>query len=65
MALFHSFPSYEYVASITVLGSSSVIDKSKFKEKQMEYTFPVALFPASISSILEYEDLLLLIHVLL
>jgi hypothetical protein len=33
MAFFQSFPSYESTASLTVLGSSSVIDKEKFEQK--------------------------------
>jgi hypothetical protein len=65
MALFHRFPSYESTASLTILGSSLVIDKEKFERNQMEYTFQVAFFIEPISSILEYEDLLLLIPILL
>jgi hypothetical protein len=33
MVSFHSFPSYESIASLTVLGSSSIIDKEKFEWK--------------------------------
>jgi hypothetical protein len=33
MALFQRFPSYESTASLTVLGSSSVIEKEKFERK--------------------------------
>jgi len=33
MALFQTFSSYESTASLTVLGSSSVIDKAKFEQK--------------------------------
>ena len=36
MASFHSFPSSEYNASLIVLGSSLVIDKSKFEQKENE-----------------------------
>jgi hypothetical protein len=65
MALFQRFPSYESTASLTVLGSSSVIDKAKFERKSDGVYLSVAFFLEPISSILEYEDLLLLIHVLL
>jgi hypothetical protein len=33
MAFFQIFPSYESIASLTVLGSSSVIEKEKFEQK--------------------------------
>jgi hypothetical protein len=33
MALFQIFPSYESTTSLTVIGSSSVIDKEKFERK--------------------------------
>jgi hypothetical protein len=33
MAFFQSFPSYEFIASLTVLGSSSVINKEKLEQK--------------------------------
>jgi hypothetical protein len=33
MALFQRFLSYESIASLTVIGSSSVIEKTKFEQK--------------------------------
>jgi hypothetical protein len=62
---FQSFSSYESTASLTVLGSSSIIRKTKFELNQVEHTFPVVFFPEQISSILKYEALLLIILVLL
>jgi hypothetical protein len=64
MAFFHNFPSSDSTTSLAVLGSSLVIEKEKFERKSNGVYLSGILFLEPISSILEYEDLVLIIHVL-
>jgi hypothetical protein len=53
MDFFHIFPYFESTASLTVLGSSSVIDKEKFEQKLGGVYLSDSLFPKPITLILE------------
>jgi hypothetical protein len=60
MAFFQSLLSSEFTASLTVLGSSLVIDREKLERKLGGLYLSGLLYLSLISSILGYEVLLLL-----